>query len=236
MNTEPISDSRLARASGSAPINLHSPLTLRNAFLFPVQHRAARRDLLIGGLLLLVLPGIGWILNMGHRLRIVNRMQRSQDPHPAWHDFGGLLWHGSVTGLLIFAMQFPAILFAAAAWLLDAPIVYVPAAMACLCGTFLLPGFMTFYARNYDINELLRLGSALRRVRGGGTDYLHAWLIALAAMAASFLGLLAFGIGFAVTSVWFWQVAAFSFANVFSHQHQLLDPPPAPTAVPVPAS
>ena len=59
---------------------------------------------------------------------------------------------------------------------------------------------------------------ALRRVGQGGRDYWRAWGIALAALGLSFLGLLAFGIGFLVTSVWFWQVAGFSFATVFAPQ------------------
>jgi hypothetical protein len=37
----------------------------------------------------------------------------------------------------------------------------------------------------------------------------------------SFVGLLAFGVGFFVTSVWFWQVAGFSFATVFSQRFAL---------------
>jgi hypothetical protein len=34
--------------------------------------------------------------------------------------------------------------------------------------------------------------------------------------------LLAFGVGFFVTSVWFWQVAGFSFATVFSQRFALV--------------
>ena len=55
----------------------------------------------------------------------------------------------------------------------------------------------------------------MRRVAEGGKDYWHAWLIALAALCCSFVGLLAFGVGFLVTSVWFWQVAGFGFATAF---------------------
>ena len=62
---------------------------------------------------------------------------------------------------------------------------------------------------------------ALRRVSEGGADYWRAWAIALAALACSFLGLLAFGVGFLVTSVWFWQVAGFGFATVFTRKFEL---------------
>lgn len=57
--------------------------------------------------------------------------------------------------------------------------------------------------------------------------YLRAWSIALLALVLSFTGLLAFGVGFAFTSVWFWQVAAISFARVFCEQHRLLATAPA---------
>lgn len=51
--------------------------------------------------------------------------------------------------------------------------------------------------------------------------YLKAWLIALSGLVLSFLGLLVFGLGFLVTSVWFWQVAAFGFATTFVEKHDL---------------
>lgn len=60
---------------------------------------------------------------------------------------------------------------------------------------------------------------ALRRVHEGGRAYWHAWGIALAALLLSFTGLLALGVGFLATSVWFWQVAGFSFARVFTQRH-----------------
>ena len=49
-------------------IGLSTPLRLGTAFRFPLQHQLARRELLWGAFLLLVLPGIGWLLNMGHRM------------------------------------------------------------------------------------------------------------------------------------------------------------------------
>ena len=55
-----------------------------------------------------------------------------------------------------------------------------------------------------------------------GPLYMKAWAIGLCAVAISFLGLFVFGVGFLVTSVWFWQVAAFSFANSLSNQYGLM--------------
>jgi hypothetical protein len=55
----------------------------------------------------------------------------------------------------------------------------------------------------------------------GGAAYWRAWLITLAALTISFVGLLALGVGFLVTSVWFWQAAGFSFASVFTRRFEL---------------
>jgi len=62
---------------------------------------------------------------------------------------------------------------------------------------------------------------ALRRCIQGGRAYWQAWSITLAALAISFSGLLALGVGFLVTSIWFWQVAGFSFASVFTQRFGL---------------
>ncbi|MCA9272705.1 MAG: hypothetical protein KDA31_06640 [Phycisphaerales bacterium] len=46
---------------------LESPLTSRNAFLYHIQNNRLRRDILTGAISLLV-PGIGWLMNMGRRI------------------------------------------------------------------------------------------------------------------------------------------------------------------------
>ena len=44
--------------------------TLRASFAFPLQSPVARREVLWGALLLVALPGVGWLLNMGHRIAV----------------------------------------------------------------------------------------------------------------------------------------------------------------------
>jgi hypothetical protein len=90
-----------------------------------------------------------------------------------------------------------------------------------ILATLAVPGYMSHYCFTLDPREVFDPFRAMRRVIEGGRAYWHAWAIALAALACSFLGLLALGIGFLVTSVWFWQVAGFSFATVFSKKFQL---------------
>ena len=59
------------------------------------------------------------------------------------------------------------------------------------------------------------------KVRQGGAAYWKAWSIVIPVMLVSFLGMLFLGIGFLWTSVWFWQVAAFCFATVFTQGFDL---------------
>jgi len=53
----------------------------KNAFLFPIETPEARRDVLIGGTLILLLWPIGWVLNLGNRLNVVARLHAGQSPY-----------------------------------------------------------------------------------------------------------------------------------------------------------
>ena len=84
-----------------------------------------------------------------------------------------------------------------------------------------IPGYMTHYCKELDPREIFDPFRALRRVGQGGLAYWKAWSIVLPAMLLSFFGLLGFGFFFNFTSVWAWQVGAFSFATVFSQRFDL---------------
>lgn len=231
MSAEPrISRERQPAAAGdSSPrIDLRSPLTMTNAFRFPIQNAAARRDLLIGGCLLLI-PVVGFVLNMGYRLHLVNDLQRGRTPWPGWRNLESLLKHGFIASVGIAAYHVPAVLVLAASWFTDSRALLVAGIVLWMAATFTLPGFMTFYAASFDPREIWNPARALRRAIQGGKPYLVAWTIGVCGVLVSFLGLLAVGIGFAFSSVWFWQVAAFCFASVFSSQHGLCaDAKPSP--------
>ncbi len=98
----------------------------------------------------------------------------------------------------------------------------VVAVLLLIAATIAIPGYMTHYCHDFDAREIFNPFRALRRVFEGGSAYWKAWAIALTALLLSFLGLLAAGVGFLFTSVWFWQVAGFSFASVFSKRFNLM--------------
>ncbi|GMU55681.1 MAG: hypothetical protein AMXMBFR33_48270 [Candidatus Xenobia bacterium] len=194
----------------SRPVDLGCSLSWSNSFRFPLQNEQARREVLWGACLLLVLPGIGWLLNMGHRVEMVHRMHRGESAWPAWTDYPRLFQNGLVTfaGMLYYFT--PGLL---ALYLRQRSLALV----LMLAAIVAIPGFMTHYCRQFDPREIFDPFRALSRVAQGGVAYWHAWAIALAALALSFLGLL-FGLAFLATSVWFWQTAAISFATVFTRQ------------------
>ncbi|MFK7988874.1 MAG: DUF4013 domain-containing protein [Sandaracinaceae bacterium] len=201
-------------------IDLRHPLTLRNSLRFPLQSAGSRRDIVIGGLWLLV-PVVGWLMNMGHRVRVVHRMHRGETPWPAWEQPGELLKHGLYTFAGMAWYGWPGVsAMVLGAWLelsWLAGLGFVLWALAVVA----IPGYMSHYCKEYDPREIFDPFRALRRVGQGGVAYWKAWSIVIPAMLGSFLGLLAAGVGFVFTSVYFWQVAAFSFATVFTQRFDL---------------
>lgn len=196
-------------------IDLTHPLRIRTAFLFPLQSSLARAEVIKGALLLLI-PGIGWLLNMGHRIAMTHRMQHGLPAWPAWRDYRTLLRYGWITFVGMAEYHAPAVICASFAWYHSLDWLYIVAAALWVIATVAVPGYMSHFCYTLDPQEVFNPFRAMRRVFEGGRAYWQAWGIALAALALSFTGLLVFGIGFLVTSVWFWQVAGFSFATVFT--------------------
>ncbi|HEX2204570.1 MAG TPA: hypothetical protein VHG91_14760 [Longimicrobium sp.] len=210
-------------------IDLRTPLSLRTSFAFPLQTSRARREVVIGGALLL-LPVVGWLLNMGHRIAMVHRMLHGQEAWPAWRGYPALLKHGLLTfGGMVYYYA-PGALAGYAAWRLESLPLAVLAGVLATLATIAIPGYMTHYCWSFDAAEIYDPLRALSRVFQGGRDYWRAWGIALSALALSFLGLLGLGVGFLATSVWFWQVAGFSFARVFARRFLVDGAAPLPTS------
>ncbi len=204
------------------PIDLSTPLSVRTAFLFPLQNRESRREVVMGGLILL-LPLIGWLLNMGHRIALVHAMQNGAPVWPAWRSWKELLKHGVITWLGMLYYYSPGALcvfvFAKTGHIAFGAI----GITLVLLATLAIPGYMTHYCKRFDAAEIFNPFKALRRSFEAGSHYWHAWRISLLALLLSFLGLLGFGFGFLITSVWFWQVAGYSFSNAFTRTYALKD-------------
>lgn len=203
------------------PIDLSTPLSVRAAFLFPLQSRQSRREVMLGGLILL-LPLLGWLLNMGHRIALVHAMQEGASPWPAWHSWRALLRHGFITWLGMLYYYAPGVLCVFWSVQTGNSLPGLIGVFLMLLATLAIPGYMTHYCKRFDPSEIFNPFKALRRSVEAGRHYWQAWMISLLALLLSFFGLLAFGIGFLFTSVWFWQVAGYSFSNAFTTRHALL--------------
>jgi len=194
-------------------------LTWRRAFAFPVETPEGRRDIWVGGLLILGLWPIGWILNLGNRLNVVSRFYRGDVPvfrgfRPFTHTFR----RGCISFATISSYLAPAVMTGAVAVYLkfqgEEASHYVFACLSAflfVLGVFTLPGCMTVYAVEGDPRVLRDPAGAFRRAWAHRGIYGRAWAISLASVLASFLGLLAFGVGFVFTSVWSWEVVGYAF-------------------------
>jgi hypothetical protein len=198
---------------------LPARLTLRNAFLFPVQTPDGRRDIWIGGLLILSLWPIGWVLNLGNRLNVVSRLYRGEVPtFTGFRPLAYTFRRGCISFATISAYLAPSVITGALAVYLKLHGVegvhYVFAVLSAILfvlGVFTLPGCMTVYAVGRDSRVLRNPVRAFRRAWGHRGIYGRAWAISLASVLASLLGLLALGIGFIFTSVWSWEVVGYAF-------------------------
>jgi hypothetical protein len=200
--------------------SLPSDLSWRNAFLFPLKDSAARRDVLEGGLLILFLWPIGWVLNLGNRLNMVARLANGEKViftgfRPWKHTF----WRGCISATAIFLYLSPTLLLSYAAFSIRKypryDTIFITLVVLAICcfvlGIFTLPGCMTVFAVEGDKSILKKPVKAFLRAWAHRKLYAKAWAIALVSILCSFLGLLGLGIGFLFTSVWAWEVVGYAF-------------------------
>jgi hypothetical protein len=100
--------------------------------MFPLQSSIARWEL-IKGALILCIPIIGWILNMGHRIAMTHRMQHGLPAWPAWRDYPALFRHGLITLLGMIEYHLPAIVCEVLAWRMQSTLLHLIGAVLC-CG------------------------------------------------------------------------------------------------------
>jgi Protein of unknown function (DUF4013) len=197
----------------------HLPLGLRHSFAFPLQTKTSRWEVWWGGILLLI-PIWGWIANLGHRVVYTHKMLNNEPPFPSWGNYGALTKHGLITlsGMIVYHVPSTVIFIVASS--IDSQMLYILSIILWIIGTILVPGYMTRYCRDYDWRVIFSPIGCMREIYRMGTKYWFAWLIVLLALLCSFVGLLFLGVGFLFSSVWFWQVAAYSFTSASVNAEQ----------------
>lgn len=197
----------------------HNEISIRECFRFPIASAGARRDLLVGGLLMITLI-FGWILNLGHRLEVVHRLaQGESEPFCGFAPYKYTFMRGLRALAAISLYLFPSAALGMTAWLVrNDSVVWsrsaiVASVIALVLGVFVLPGGMTYNAAYRDMSYLYRPDKAFARAIAGGRAYRKAWMIGLSAISLSFLGPLLGLIGFFFTSVWAWNVVGYAFSR-----------------------
>lgn len=197
-----------------------SRLDWKDAFLFPISTADARRDVFIGGTLILLLWPIGWILNLGNRLNVVARLHAGRAPFfTGFRPWRFTFARGCVSAATITSYLSPAIALAALSYYQYATgatrsavaLSAAASAAAFVLAVFTLPGCMTVYAVEGDASVLRDPLRAFRRAWSRRTIYLRAWAIAFASVVLSFAGILGAVVGFLYTSVWSWEVVGYAF-------------------------
>jgi len=200
--------------------NLPADLSWKTAFLFPIQDQAGRKDILIGGLLILFLWPIGWILNLGNRLNMVARLAKGEAPiFIGFKPWLPTFFRGFVAAKAISLYLFPSILLLLGSFLIRQNqgsillqyTLLLLSACAFILAIFTLPGCMTVFAVAGDTAILKQPVKAFRRTWVHRKLYFKAWRIALTSILLSLLGLIGLGIGFLFTSVWAWEVTGYVF-------------------------
>jgi len=205
-------------------IDIHSPLSFSNSFRFPLQNERSRKEVLLGAAWLLVFP-VGWLMNMGHRIMMVHHMHNEQTVWPAWKNWRELLYHGWITFLGMVYYGSIGVSLMGYGYYYDIAQFFWAGFAFWLLAVIAIPGYMSHYCKDFDKREIFNPFKALSRVFQGGFAYWKAWSIALVAMLISLLSLPLCGpVGFLIASVWFWQVAGFSFATVFTQRFDLSSP------------
>ena len=211
--------------------HLPNELTLIDAFRFPIASREARKDILIGGTLILLLLVVGWILNLGNRLNVVSRLAADGRPYfRGFKPWGYTFKRGCISLATISCYLAPAAILAGAAfWCRQSHMDighYVFAFLSATAfglGVFTLPGCMTVYAVEGDPAVLKQPIAAFQRAWVHKRAYLFAWWIACLSILLSFLGLVILGVGFLFTSVWAWDVVGYAFTvAMYGHKEGTL--------------
>lgn len=181
----------------------------------------ARRDIVVGGIVLLVGNIFGWILNLGYRLVVVERLFRDERPYyPGFAPWKTTFRRGCVAFAAISAYLSPSTALGLIAFYLktrgyDSEHWLFAALSGSLfvLAVFTLPGGMTVYAAEGKTRVLCSPPLAFSRAWKRRRIYAKAWAISLASIVVSFAGILLLGIGFAFTSVWAWEVVGYAFTT-----------------------
>ncbi len=207
----------------------------REVLAFPLRTASRRRDILAGGLLFLCVPILGWILNLGHRWRVMERLYLDDPPwFRGFRPLDGTFARGIGVGLMGLAYLGPGAAIAVAAWATAHgwwtwPLVGLGIAVA-LMAFHAFPFAMARFAQTRDPRWLVRHAVAYRAALRYGAPYVRMWIVTWSAItisvapvfvAASCVHLLGWtawawllALPFPFLSPWAWSALGYGFGTI----------------------
>src|SRR5262245_13506982 len=143
-------------------ISLQTPLSFKSAFRFPIQSHESILEVLWGAALLVLLPGVGWLLNMGHRIQMVHQMQHGDPAWPAWHHYGRLLKLGFITWLGMIYYYAPGAFLIWIGMQNHWTRLILGGVVLATLATLAIPGYMSHYCVRFDPSEIYNPFKAFR--------------------------------------------------------------------------
>ncbi len=219
------------------------------AFSYAFQDPQWLKKLLIG-LIMMIIPIVGWLILFGYLLRITQQVATGTDTSlPEWDDFGRDLVLGLKGALTYFVWSFPAVVLSACAQVLQvvtgvsgddsAPV--LAAALACVACLSIVVGLAVSYVMPLplsrlavagSLNDAFALGAIFREIGHAKTSLLLVLAITLVLSFAVPLGLLLCGVGILATLLYSFLVRAHLWGQV---RRQLLPEQDSHTWAPVAA-
>ncbi len=217
---------------------------IREVWGFPIRTPRRRRDMLVGGCLFLAVPLLGWILNLGHRWRVMERLYFDDPPwFCGFRPLRGTLLRGLGVVAMGIAYLGPGIVLLVFAVVgADGRAALLLAAFglaAILLAFHAFPVAMARFAQSRNPRWLIGHRRAYREACQHGVPYVRMWALTWSAIALSvapaavaitlvwgldqsrywmFVGLL-----FPFLSPWAWSSLGYGFGTIIEPSIRLCD-------------
>lgn len=183
-------------------LTLGSSLTFKNAYLFPLQNRMSRWDLIRGGVIMTI-PIVGYFWAVGYRSKMGHRAIHGKLPWVPWGEEGQITRNGFI---VFSAIAFYAIVPTAfIGYFLN---VWIGAAWFALA-FHAMPSIGVGFCERFSVRDLYPRWSLLSK-----RAYWKAWAIVWPAFLLTWLTIPTV-IGFFFATNWFYHVLTYSFGSVY---------------------
>lgn len=194
----------------------HASAGLLELWRFPVADANRRRDMIRGGLLFLFVPLVGWILNLGHRWRVMERLYHGDAPwFRGFRPLGGTFMRGLGVGTLGLTYLLPGLLVMSAGMAARHEIAVALGLTWALAAFYSFPVGISRFAQRHDFSWYARPHRAFVLAVRHGLPYLRMWMYTCLTIGVSVIPLFIAVIAERVdASAWWWlAIVPFAFLS-----------------------